>query len=111
MAVTISAEPQLRDLRKETTVFVPRGVAKRKAPGPSGLAPVNAAPNAGNLDADGDQVRVRAAAGPSLMGKLHGVLGSSESGAGGAGVSGGAGAAGAGTDSTEDEYAKFLEGL
>lgn len=90
----ISAEPQIRDLRKETTVFVPRGVAKKKAP--SGLAPVNAAPSAGKVDAEGDTVRVRQEGGTGLLGKLHGVLGAPPKPAD--------------TDA-EDEYARFLEGL
>lgn len=97
-AVTISAAPQLRDLRKETTVFVPRGVNKRKAPG--GLAPVNSTPNAGTIDAEGDEIRVKRAAGPGLMGKLQGVIGAPQ-----------AASKGGEAEAAEDEYARFLEGL
>lgn len=84
VAATISAEPQLRDLRKETTQFVPRA-ARKKAGG------VNAAPNAGTVDADGDSVKVRQDQGPGLLGKLKGV--------------------GVVRDQAEEDYDKFLEGL
>lgn len=94
-AGTISAEPQLRDLRKEATAFVPRGV-KRKKP-PAGAVAINAAPGAGVIDADGDEVRTKRADGGGLMGKLSGVLGDikrDEKKGGG-----------------DDDYQKFLEGL
>jgi hypothetical protein len=94
-SATISAAPQLRDLRKEATVFVPRGVNRKKAPG--GLAPINAAPQAGPVDAEGDSVRVRAPASSGLMGKLSGVLGAESKSKP--------------ADEGEDEYARFLEGL
>lgn len=84
VSATISAEPQLRDLRKETTQFVPRA-ARKKAGG------VNAAPNAGTVDADGDSVKVRQDQGPGLLGKLKGV--------------------GVVRDQAEEDYDKFLEGL
>ncbi|TXT04057.1 uncharacterized protein COLE_07754 [Cutaneotrichosporon oleaginosum] len=88
-AATISAAPQLRDLRKEVTVFVPRA-ARKRAPG--GVT-VNATPGAGVVDADGDSVRVRAAR-PGLMDKLGRVLGDEEK-----------------KDQTEEEYERFLAGL
>lgn len=91
-AAMISAEPQLRDLRKETTVFVPRA-ARRKA-GPGGVT-VNATPGAGVVDADGDEVRVRAAPRAGLMDKLGRVLGDD----------------GKKKDEAEDEYERFLAGL
>ncbi|BEJ10082.1 hypothetical protein CcaverHIS641_0701170 [Cutaneotrichosporon cavernicola] len=90
-AATISAGPQLRDFRKETTVFVPR--AARKRAGPGGVT-VNATPGAGVVDADGDQVRVRAAPRSRLMDKLGRVLGDEGK-----------------KDETEEEYERFLEGL
>lgn len=93
-AATISAEPQLRDLRKETTVFVPR--AARKRTGPGGMT-VNATPGAGVVDADGDEVRVRAAPRSGLMDKLGRVLGDE-----GKEVK---------KDETEEEYERFLAGL
>lgn len=83
-SATISAEPQLRDLRKETTQFVPRA-ARKKAGG------VNAAPNAGTVDAEGDSVMVKQDRGPGLLGKLKGV--------------------GVVKDQAEEDYDKFLEGL
>ena len=92
---TISAAPQLRDLRKEATAFVPRGV-KRKKP-PAGGVAINAAPGAGELDADGDEVRTKRAVGGGLMGKLSGVLGEMKRD-----EKGGAG---------DDDYQRFLEGL
>ncbi|RXK35996.1 hypothetical protein M231_06710 [Tremella mesenterica] len=91
---TISAEPQLRDLRKEATAFVPRGVKRKLAHGPT----VNAAPGAGVVDEEGDQVRVKDT-GPSLLGKLQGVLGTRDP----TEVRKGGG--------EEDDYQKFLDGL
>lgn len=93
---TISAEPQLRDLRKEAVAFVPRGV-KRKKVSTGGVA-INAAPGAGEIDEDGDEVRPKRMDGGGLIGKLNGVLGEFEreekkTGAG------------------DDDYQKFLEGL
>ncbi|BEJ13047.1 hypothetical protein CspHIS471_0302210 [Cutaneotrichosporon sp. HIS471] len=90
-AATISADPQLRDFRKETTVFVP--CAARKRAGPGGVT-VNATPGAGVVDADGDEVRVRAAPRSRLMDKLGRVLGDEGK-----------------KDETEEEYERFLEGL
>ncbi len=92
---TISAEPQLRDFRKEATAFVPRGVKRKKAP--TGGVEINAAPGAGEIDADGDEVRTKRSDGGGLMGKLSGVLGEmkrDEKKGGG-----------------DDDYQKFLEGL
>ncbi|WWD17249.1 hypothetical protein CI109_101687 [Kwoniella shandongensis] len=95
-AATISAAPVLRDLRKEATVFVPRGVKKRKGPGGG---PINAAPGAGEIDEDGDERKNRTSGGGGLLGKLEGVLG---------GVKTAAPQSGGGAD---DDYQKFLEGL
>ena len=101
-----SAEPQLRDLRKEATAFVPRGIKRKKGP------TVNATPGAGEVDDQGDSVRVKRDDGPGLMGKLQSVLGvapASVPGAGSAGGKGsGAGASGGGED---DDYQNFLKGL
>lgn len=105
----ISAAPVLRDLRKETTVFVPRGVKRRKAgPGGSSSAAggikVNAAPGAGEIDEDGDEVkRPKLAEGEGLLGKLKGVL----EGAPGMLSKNGSGE----KRDLDDDYQKFLEGL
>ena len=97
-SATISAAPQLRDLRKEATAFVPRGVNRKKAS--TGGVAINAAPGAGEIDADGDEVRAKRADGGGLMGKLQGVLGDMKREE--KGVGGGAG---------DEDYQKFLEGL
>jgi len=89
-AATISAEPVMRDLRKESTVFVPRNLKRKKAA-------VNAAPGGGEIDADGDELRKRRDDGGGLMGRLKGVLGEPK-------------AAPAGKDG-DDDYQDFLKGL
>jgi hypothetical protein len=90
----ISAAPVMRDLRKEATAFVPRGVKKRK---PGGFS-VNAAPGSGEVDADGDKVRVKQVEeGGGLLGKLAGVLGPQQPSTSNGG--------------DDDEYQKFLDGL
>jgi hypothetical protein len=95
VAATISAEPVMRDLRKETTVFVPRNLKRKK-----GVTSVNAAPGGGEIDADGDEVRRKRDDGPGLMGRLQGVLGEAPKSV-------------AGQKKTEgdDEYQDFLKGL
>ncbi|WWC89269.1 uncharacterized protein L201_004190 [Kwoniella dendrophila CBS 6074] len=102
---TISAAPVLRDLRKEATVFVPRGVKKRKGPGGTGI--INAAPGSGEIDDEGDE-RKRSTNDLSggLMGKLQGVLGDRpKTGLQSQNIT----SQGAGTG--DDDYQKFLEGL
>ncbi|WRT66424.1 uncharacterized protein IL334_003380 [Kwoniella shivajii] len=98
----ISAAPVLRDLRKEATIFVPRGVKKRKGPG--GGVMVNSAPGAGEIDDEGDERKRLTPGNGGLMGKLQGVLGDVPK-----------------SNSTkeiistpvtaDDDYQKFLEGL
>ncbi|KAK6910071.1 hypothetical protein I203_104100 [Kwoniella mangroviensis CBS 8507] len=97
----ISAAPVLRDLRKEATVFVPRGVKKRKT-GPGGGI-INAAPGAGEIDEEGDERKrtVQSSGSGGLMGKLKGVLGDQPKVDGTSGTGGG----------EDDEYKRFLEGL
>lgn len=90
-AAVISAAPQIRDLRKETTVFVPRGVKKKKAQG--GATVVDAAP--GNLKAGQELEKV--APGGGLMGKLNTVLGDKPDTGGVHDVAG--------------DYQRFLDGL
>ncbi|KAK4686132.1 hypothetical protein P7C73_g3996, partial [Tremellales sp. Uapishka_1] len=99
-AATISAEPQLRDLRKEATAFVPRGVKRKKgvaAALPSARG-INAAPGAGTIDEDGDERRAPAPveAGGGLLGKLKGVLGDGREEK---------------RTKVDDDYQKFLDGL
>jgi hypothetical protein len=101
-AGTISAAPVLRDLRKEATTFVPRGVKRKKAAGTL----INAAPGAGEIDAEGDEIRNVSTAGSGLLGKLTGVLGDL-----GPLPTGGNGATGGGKVGGDDEYQRFLEGL
>lgn len=98
----ISAAPQLRDLRKEATAFVPRGVKRKKAAGTM----INAAPGAGEIDEAGDEIRKREGGGPGLLGKLSGVLCDLNSAPGGS-VDGATSTGGSG----DDEYQRFLEGL
>ena len=80
----------MRDLRKESTVFVPRNLKRKKAA-------VNAAPGGGEIDADGDELRKRRDDGGGLMGRLKGVLGEPK-----AAPPGQAG---------DDDYQDFLKGL
>ena len=93
-AGTISAAPQLRDLRKEATAFVPRGIKKRR---PGDAPTVNAAPSAGEVDEAGDLIKRRRPDGPGLMGKLQGVLA--------------ANAAVEKVNKGDDDYQEFLAGL
>ena len=103
-AGTISAAPVLRDLRKEATAFVPRGVKRKK---PVGGVTVNAAPGSGDVDEDGDSVRVkRAEQGGGLMGKLKGVLDASSGPTAAPGRNGANGSHGG-----DEEYQRFLDGL
>lgn len=67
-AATISAPPQLRDLKAEAVAFLPSTVRRRKppvAPGAATLGAINAAPTSEEVG----EVRERA----SLMGALKGV--------------------------------------
>ena len=96
----ISAAPVMRDLRKETTAFVPRGVKRKKG---AGAVTVNAAPGGGQVDEDGDEVRIkRQDEGGGLMGRLKGVLAGNEDVSSVGKKNGGA---------AKDDYQKFLDGL
>ena len=105
----------MRDLRKEATAFVPRGVKRKKAAAPGGVS-INATPGSGEVDEDGDARVVRRNDGGGLMGRLKGVFGDMPSGSSpsvsavpSTGGTGGAKKAAAGGE--EDEYQKFLAGL
>ncbi|ORY33948.1 WW domain binding protein 11-domain-containing protein [Naematelia encephala] len=101
-SATISAAPVLRDLRKEATAFVPRGVKRKAArPTPGGVS-VNAAPGRGEVDEDGDERLPGKENGGGLLGKLQGVIGDLRDS--GREKEGKAGAA-------DDDYQRFLEGL
>jgi hypothetical protein len=74
-AATISAEPELRDLKKEATAFVPSVVKRKKAAGTSSNAAtkINAAPSLGSTStADEEPTQAR----PDLMSTLQSQLGS-----------------------------------
>jgi len=100
----------MRDLRKEATAFVPRGVKRKKAAAPGGVS-INATPGSGQVDEDGDERVVRRDEGGGLMGRLKGVFGDMPSGSPAQIATGTkAGATGAAVGE-EDEYQKFLAGL
>ena len=66
----ISAEPELRDLKKEATTFVPTSLKRKKASGPPTSSKVNAAPSVNiGLEAMSPQAR------PDLVGVLKSQLG------------------------------------
>jgi hypothetical protein len=66
----ISAEPELRDLKKEATAFVPASLKRKKASGPPSSSKVNAAPSVNvGLEATSPQAR------PDLVGVLKSQLG------------------------------------
>ena len=100
----ISAAPVMRDLRKEATAFVPRGVKRKQAAAPGGVS-VNAAPGAGEVDEDGDERKSKRQDEGGLMGRLKGMFGDMPTA--GSGSAPGAKKGGEG----DDEYQKFLDGL
>ena len=74
-AATVAAAPQLRDLRKEATAFVP-ATLKRKKPGASASATrVDAAPSVGLVVLDTDNSEIAAPARPDLLSTLKGRFG------------------------------------
>ncbi|KAH0838118.1 hypothetical protein J3R83DRAFT_6364 [Lanmaoa asiatica] len=67
---TISAEPELRDLKKEATAFVPASLKRKRASGVPSSSKVNAAPSVNvGLEATSPQAR------PDLVGVLKSQLG------------------------------------
>lgn len=67
----ISAEPELRDLKKEATTFVPASLKRKRASGVPSSSKVNAAPSVNvGLEATSPQAR------PDLVGVLKSQLGS-----------------------------------
>ncbi|KAH8099308.1 WW domain binding protein 11-domain-containing protein [Cristinia sonorae] len=72
-AATVSAAPQLRDLKKESTAFVPSALKRKKTgAGAGGTTQVNAAPSVGPND---EMDSVAAAPRPDLLGTLKGQFG------------------------------------
>ncbi len=89
-SATITAEPELRDLKRESTAFVPTAVKRRKAePGPQR---VNAAPN------DGDTPISPAISRPDLLATLRQ-----------AGIGAGPPQAAQTVSRQKDDYENFLE--
>ena len=71
-SAVISAEPELRDFKKEATAFVPAAL-KRKKPGTGSR--VNAAPMVGASDGDAGEAEATPAARPDLLTALQDKLG------------------------------------
>ena len=69
-SAVISAEPELRDLKKEATAFVPAALKRKKAGG----SKVNAAPTVGPAD-DSGEIESAPAARPDLLSTLQDKLG------------------------------------
>ncbi|VDB84194.1 unnamed protein product [Peniophora sp. CBMAI 1063] len=70
----ISAEPELRDFKKESTAFVPAAIRKKKASAVAKGGAVNAAPGVEAVEGG----EVLQAKGPDLMSSLRGQLGGME---------------------------------
>jgi hypothetical protein len=56
-SAVISAEPQLRDLRKEAAAFVPRGLKRKKVAAVSAALGLSDAANGGEGELDGDAIK------------------------------------------------------
>ncbi|KAK0505774.1 WW domain binding protein 11-domain-containing protein [Armillaria luteobubalina] len=96
----ISAEPQLRDLKKEATSFVPTSLKRKKAASASASGRINAAPGVG------DAVEGEVSARPDLLSALKGQFGSAPMNNPPAAPS----SKGKSTASkTKDDYEKFVE--
>ena len=95
-SATISAEPELRDLRKESTAFMPTSVKRKKA---SSTPKVNAAPSVGTMD-DANEAEP-AAPRPDLLSTLQGQFGPTPPEP----------VAKRAKTGTKDDYAKFVEDM
>ena len=91
----ISAEPELRDLKKESTAFVPSALKKKKAAAVSGPK-INAAPSVEVGDESGDAA---AAPRPDLLSTLRNQFGTKAPEP----------AKPAQVEAKKDDYAKFLD--
>ncbi|KZT30948.1 hypothetical protein NEOLEDRAFT_1153365 [Neolentinus lepideus HHB14362 ss-1] len=95
-AATVSAAPELRDLKKESTAFVPTALKRKKAGvGPAGPSKINAAPSVAGGESEKGRAR------PDLMSTLRGTLGEGKAHAGKSKVQ----------PKGKDDYAKFMEEL
>ncbi|THH33395.1 hypothetical protein EUX98_g788 [Antrodiella citrinella] len=72
IAATVSAAPQLRDLKKESTAFVPSTLKRKKAGTAPAASQLNAAPSVGLAD---ESDSVSTAPRPNLLSTLRGQLG------------------------------------
>ncbi|KAH7914739.1 WW domain binding protein 11-domain-containing protein [Hygrophoropsis aurantiaca] len=72
-AATVSAAPQLRDLKKEATAFIPTSLKRKKVAAPAVSTSVNAAPSLG--DSSSQAERVIASSKPDLLSVLKGQFG------------------------------------
>ena len=90
-SATISAEPELRDLKKESTAFMPTSVKRKKT---AATPKVNAAPSVGATD-EAEPIAPR----PDLLSALQGQFGPAPPGPAAKGAKTG----------TKDDYAKFVE--
>ncbi|KAF9654117.1 hypothetical protein BDM02DRAFT_3177050 [Thelephora ganbajun] len=90
-SATVSAEPELRDLRKESTAFMPTSVKRKKAPA---TPKVNAAPSVGTTE----EVEPTAPR-PDLLSTLQGQFGPASPEP----------TAKKAKTGTKDDYAKFIE--
>jgi len=54
-AATVFSAPQLRDLKKEATAFVPAAVKRKKAPVASSSSTINAAPSLTSAETSAEQ--------------------------------------------------------
>ena len=101
-AATVSAGPQLRDLKKEATAFIPTALRKKRAGTVSGPAPkVNAAPSIG--PDTGNSEPMAGLERPDLLGMLKHQFGPSS------GTSGSTKADSKAGSKPKDDYQKFVE--
>ncbi|KAI8981236.1 WW domain binding protein 11-domain-containing protein [Trametes punicea] len=102
-SAVISAEPELRDFKKEATAFVPAAL-KRKKPGPA-ASKVNAAPIVSPADGQSEETEAAPAARPDLLSTLQDKFGApppKKTKTGEEGVK-------AAPAKPKDDYDKFLE--
>jgi hypothetical protein len=111
-AATVFAAPQLRDLKKEATAFMPSSIKRKKAGGAAtGSSKINAAPN---LGPSSDETQSEPAAGPprpDLLNALKDQFGSAPAAPAPAtsrGLTGNKTVPSAGPKG-KDDYAKFVE--
>ena len=94
-AATVSAEPQLRDFKKEATAFVPASLKRKKMGASSSSTTVNAAPDTGETDLDPSRP-----ARPDLVGALKDRFGPASAPVGNKGKA---------EEKKKSDYHKFLD--